>query len=283
MKKTVLFGCILLSGWLYAQDFSKVQIEHQALGGSVYMMTGYGGNIGVSAGADGVLIIDDQFEPLAEKIAAILKGIVDKPVKYVVNTHYHGDHTGSNVWFKKVHDATVFAHDNVRVRMGLDSKNTQASLPVVTYEDGIKFHFNGDTIHIIHLGHGHTDGDSIIYFEGADVLHAGDLFFNGMFPYIALAGGGNVKGYMRGIESMLTMISDTTKIIPGHGPLADKADLQKVLQMLRETSKTIAELKYNKGKSLEDVIAAGLNEKWKDWSWGFINEEKWIKTLYLGL
>lgn len=283
MKNCFIATISVFSFWALAQDFSDVQIARLQLAESVYMLTGAGGNIGVSAGQDGILIVDDQFEPLAEKIAASVQGVVDKPVKYVVNTHYHGDHTGGNVWFKKVQDATVFAHDKVRVRMGLNEKNTPESLPVITYQDGIKFHFNGDTVHVKHLGHGHTDGDSVIYFEKANVLHAGDQYFHDRFPYIDLAGGGDVKGYMTNIEQILLMADEETKIIPGHGPLATKVELANTLTMIRETANAVTTMKYNQGKTLEEVIAAGVAEKYKSWSWGFIDEEKWIRTLYLGL
>ena len=263
-----------------AQDkFANVEIQTQHLGGAVYMLTGAGGNIGVSAGPEGLLIIDDQFEPLAEKISSALDNIQKGDLKYVINTHYHGDHTGSNAFMREVRNATVFAHDNVRTRLVQTEQHKHAELPVVTYGVGVNFYFNDDTLNVIHFAKAHTDGDSIVYFNNADVLHTGDLFFNNLFPYIDIDGGGSVAGYIAGVEKLLGMISDQTKVIPGHGELANKADLQRFVDMIKETSEKVKRHKIN-GLTVEDIIDAGLGDKWKEWSWSFINEEKWIRTLY---
>ncbi|MGS2719260.1 MBL fold metallo-hydrolase [Paraglaciecola aestuariivivens] len=286
MRLKILFSLSLsllcISTQISAQDrWANVEITHQAVNGSVHMLKGMGGNIGVSAGKDGILIIDDQFAPLAEKIAAALGDISKKPTKYVINTHYHGDHTGSNAYFSEIQGSTVFAHHNVRKRLAAKEQHSHAELPVVTYQDGITFHFNDDTIKVMHLPHGHTDSDSVIWFEQANVLHPGDLFFNQRFPYIDLAGGGTVSGYINNVTQIISMLDDNTKIIPGHGELATKADYQATLAMIVDTAKMVKNMK-TQGLSLEQAIEKGLGATYKDWSWSFINEEKWISTLYKG-
>lgn len=282
MKKlaSVLIA-LLASSAIAAPDFESVEIKPEQIGGPVYMLSGYGGNIGVSAGEDGILIIDDQFAPLAEKISKALGGIAQSKLRYIINTHYHGDHTGGNGAFKHSHDATVFAHDNVRVRLENDPKKNAEDLPVVTYEQGVKFHFNGDVIHVRHLPGAHTDGDSYVLFEKANILHTGDIMFNKMFPYIDLDAGGSVAGYIKAVEHMLSQINDATKVMPGHGVVASKKDLENFLSMLKETRKIVLDRKAI-GDSLDEIKKQGLGEKWQPWSWVFINEEKWISTLYDG-
>ena len=263
-----------------AQDrFADVEVKATVIKGSVHMLTGAGGNIGVSAGEDGVLIIDDQFAPLAEKIAAQLGELGSDKPKYVINTHYHGDHTGSNAFFHTHKGATILAHENVRVRLANDEKIKPEALPTITYEDGIKIYFNGETLHVMHLAVGHTDGDSVVWFEQPNVMHTGDLFFNGRFPYIDQGAGGNVEGYMESVEHLLAKIDDETIIIPGHGDISNKQEYTAFLAMIRETFNYVKALKQD-GKTLDEVKAMGLDEKWADWSWNFINEEKWITTLY---
>ena len=259
--------------------FANVRVTSQHLNGSVYMMEGAGGNIGVSAGDDGILIVDDQYAPLAEKIANALKDINPGEVKYVINTHYHGDHVGSNSWLKENRGSTVFAHENVRIRLANKEDTAESGLPVVTYKDGVKFHFNDETIHVIHMKDGHTDGDSVVWFEGANVVHTGDLFFKDWFPYIDLEAGGTVAGYIESVEKILSIIKDDTKVIPGHGKLGTKQELKKFVEMIKETSMFVQQQKA-KGLTLEQVVEQGLEEKWASWSWRFINEERWIKTLY---
>lgn len=269
-----------VSGLCLAHDrFAEVEIKSTYLAGSVHMLTGSGGNIGVSAGKEGLLIIDDQFAPLAERISNALNEIEQGKLKYVINTHYHGDHTGGNEFMTEVRESTVFAHDNVRVRLAAKDDHVHAELPVVTYAQGVTFHFNGDTIKVTHLAEGHTDGDSVVYFESANVLHTGDLFFNKLFPYIDLGAGGNVNGYIKNVETMLSMINDDTQIIPGHGPLANKGDLKTFVDMIKATQAEVLAMK-SAGLSLEKAIEKGLSEQWKSWSWSFIDEKKWISTLY---
>lgn len=284
MKTIVSYGVALvlclISVAVQAQSrFDNAEVTAEQVKGNVHMLTGFGGNIGVSAGDDGILIIDDQFAPLAEKIAAQLGKLGSDAPKYVINTHYHGDHTGSNAFFHSHKGATVFAHSNVRVRLANDEEVEPDALPTVTYEDGIKLYFNEDVLHVIHLPTGHTDGDSVVWFEKTDVLHTGDLFFNGMFPYIDLGAGGSVEGYMDSVRILLDKISDETLIIPGHGKVSNKAEYAAFLAMIEETF-AFVKAKKAEGMSVEDVVKSGLDEKWGTWNWNFITTERWIKTLY---
>jgi cyclase len=271
-----------LANSVMSQDkWDEVKITSQAVSESVHMLAGMGGNIGVSVGPEGILVIDDQYAPLAEKIAAAIGDISKQPIKYIVNTHYHGDHTGSNVYFTEVKGSTIFAHNNVRKRLAEKEDHTHAELPVVTFQEGVTFHFNGDTINVMHLPAGHTDSDSVVWFEEANVLHPGDLFFEGRFPYIDLDGGGTVAGYIKNVTKLISMLKDDTKIIPGHGSLANKVDYQKALDMLVDTAAMVKSMK-TKGISVEDAVEQGLGEKYKAWAWNFITEKKWINTLYKG-
>lgn len=245
------------------RNFDEVEISAAHLSDSVYMLKGAGGNIGVSAGPDGLLIIDDQFAPLAEKIAAALSDINPAPPRYIVNTHYHGDHTGGNAWFHKHKQVTVFAHNSVRERLAEKDTHHHDALPVVTYEQGVSFHFNQETVRVMHLKPGHTDGDSVVLFENANVIHMGDLFFEGVFPYIDLKGGGSVQGYMDNVRWALDKIGPDTQVIPGHGNLTNKQGLTDFLNMIEKTSAFVAKEKA-KGQSLEQMIEKGLDKKWKN-------------------
>jgi cyclase len=274
---------IFLSSSAISQDrWADAKITSQPVNGSVHMLVGMGGNIGVSAGPEGILIIDDQYAPLAEKIATAIGDISKQSIKYIVNTHYHGDHTGSNAYFAEVKGSTIFAHDNVRKRLADKEEHTHAELPIVTYQQGMTFHFNGDTINVMYMPAGHTDSDSVVWFEEANVLHPGDLFFEGRFPYIDLDGGGTVTGYINNVTKLIGMLKDDTKIIPGHGKLATKADYQKALDMLVDTAAMVKSMKAE-GISLDDAVKQGLGEKYTAWAWNFITEEKWISTLYKGI
>ncbi|WP_425451718.1 MBL fold metallo-hydrolase [Alteromonas aestuariivivens] len=271
----LLFACATQA----QMQFDDVDITDTPLRGSVHMLQGMGGNIGVSAGKDGILIIDDQFEPLAEKISAALDELGSGGPRYIINTHYHGDHTGGNAHFHTHKGSTIFAHENVRIRLASDDSVDEAALPVVTYEDGIKLHFNGETLHVMHLPSAHTDGDSVVWFEQSNILHTGDLLFNGLFPFIDLSAGGSVSGYIESVKSLLEKVDENTMIISGHGPIANKKQYESNLAMIEETYAYVQAQKAA-GKSLDAVIQEGLDEKWKDWSWSFISEEKWISTLY---
>jgi cyclase len=286
LSKIILVTAFIIffsSSSAISQDrWADAKITSQPVSGSVHMLEGMGGNIGVSAGPEGILIIDDQYAPLAEKIATAIGDISKQPIKYIVNTHYHGDHTGSNAYFAEVKGSTIFAHDNVRKRLADKEEHTHAELPVVTYQQGMTFHFNGDTINVMYMPAGHTDSDSVVWFEEANVLHPGDLFFEGRFPYIDLDGGGTVAGYINNVTKLIGMLKEDTKIIPGHGKLATKADYQKALDMLVDTAAMVKSMKAE-GISLDDAVKRGLGEKYAAWAWNFITEEKWISTLYKGI
>ena len=261
-------------------DYSKVVVKTTPVAGNVHMLEGAGGNVGVSIGPDGVLIVDDQFAPLAEKISAAIEKLDSGPIKFVLNTHWHGDHTGGNAFFGR--KANIVAQTNVRKRMADKSDTPKEALPVVTFEDSASVHFNGEEISLIHLGPGHTDGDSVIHFTKSGVVHMGDLFFNGRFPYVDLGSGGDVAGLLNNIETVLKKLPADVKIIPGHGALATRADLEKYRDMLVDTI-TLVKKAIADGKSTADVKAAGVPEKYKDWGAGFINTGRWLEISYNSL
>jgi len=270
-------------------DLSKVEIKSTQVSGNVYMLEGAGGNIGVSVGSDGILIVDDQFAPLAEKIRAALKKLGEGKLKYILNTHYHGDHTGGNKEFGP--EAPIIAHDNVRKRLSGEMKPTAGNappvappeaLPVITFDQSLSVFFNGEEIRVIHFPHGHTDGDSVIFFTRSNVVHMGDHFFNGMFPFVDLASGGDVEGYARNVEAVIAKVPAGAKIIPGHGPLASVEDLKKFHQMMVETIGVVRE-KMKAGKTADQIKAEGLDDKWSSWGKGFIKTPTWIQTIYQSL
>jgi cyclase len=285
MKMTVLpivAGLLLTTTTvaLAQTDYSKVVIKATSVAGNIHMLEGQGGNIAVSVGPDGVLMVDDQFAPLAEKIAAAIEKLDQGPIRFVLNTHWHGDHTGGNAFFGK--KASIIAQTNVRKRLADKSGTSKEALPVVTFDDTASVYINGEEIRLIHLGPGHTDGDSIIHFTKSGVVHMGDLFFNGRFPFVDLGSGGDVAGLLQNIQTALEKLPADVKIIPGHGALGTRADLEKYRDMLVETTglvkKAIAE-----GKTVAEVKAAGLPEKYKDWGTGFINTGRWLEISYNSL
>lgn len=263
-------------------DFSKVEIKVHPVAGKIFMLEGAGGNIGVSVGEDGIVVVDDQYAPLAPKIKAALASITDQPVRFVLNTHYHADHTGGNEFFGET--APVVAHENVRTRLaeGFPSRNIDpapdGALPVITFNDRLSIHLNGEEVRAVHMPKGHTDGDSVIFFTGSNVVHLGDLFFNGLFPFIDIDSGGSVDGAIAGIEALLPKIAEDTKIIPGHGPLASKGDLEATLGMLRETS-ALVRAGLAAGKTAEQMKEEKILAKWDSWSWGFITADRFVDTL----
>jgi glyoxylase-like metal-dependent hydrolase (beta-lactamase superfamily II) len=262
-------------------DFSKVEIKATKVSGNVYMLQGSGGNIGVSVGADGILIVDDQFAPLADKIKAALKTLDAGKLKFILNTHYHGDHTGGNAVFGP--EAPIIAQTNVRKRLQQPSQAQQPApkeaLPVITFDQSVSVHFNGEEIRVLHFPHGHTDGDAIIFFTTSNVVHMGDDFFNGMFPFVDIDSGGDVAGYVKNVGDVLTKLPDGAKIIPGHGPLATADDLKKYHEMLVATT-GIVQQKIKAGKTLDQIKSEGLPDEWKSWGTGFIKTDRWIETIY---
>jgi cyclase len=290
MRRTTgwLLAGVLVAGALGApaqQDFSKVEVKAEKVKGNVYMLTGAGGNIGVSAGPDGVLIVDDQFAPLAGKIRAALAGISSGKLKFILNTHFHGDHTGGNKEFGP--EAPIIAQTNVRKRLMTDQtrggRTTPAApkeaWPVVTFDHSVSIHFNGEEIKAIHFPQGHTDGDSVIFFTGSNVVHMGDDFFAGRFPFVDLDAGGNVDGLIKNIAELISQIPADAAIIPGHGPVSTVEDLKAYHQMLVETS-TIVANKMKAGQSLDAIRAEGLGDQWASWGTGFINTHAWIEAIY---
>ncbi len=269
--------------------FAGVEIKTTKAAGNVYMLEGSGGNIGVIAGPDGLLIVDDQFAPLAEKIRAALKAINPGPLRFVLNTHWHPDHTGGNAAFAR--EAALVAHANVRRRLASGAKRLvgqeippapKEALPVITYEGAVQLHFNGEEVRVVHFPAGHTDGDSVIFFTGSNVIHMGDDFFAGRFPFVDIDSGGSVEGLIRNIGQVIAQAPAGVKIIPGHGPLSTIEDLRTYHGMLQETTGLIRE-RMRQGKTLEQIKAEGLPEKWKTWGTGFINTERWIETVHRSL
>jgi glyoxylase-like metal-dependent hydrolase (beta-lactamase superfamily II) len=290
-KVLVSFVLFLFAVSVQAQtDWSKVEIKAQKVSGNVYMLEGAGGNIGVSVGDDGILIVDDQYAPLADKIKAALKGIADKKLRFILNTHWHGDHTGGNVVFGP--EAPVIAHDNVRKRMATEQKSeffkrtTPASpkeaLPVITFDHNLTVHFNGEEIRAIHFPQGHTDGDSVVFFTSSNVVHLGDDFFAGRFPFVDLESGGNVEGLTKNIGEIIEKIPAGAKLIPGHGPLSTIDDLKTYHGMLMKTTDVVRQ-KISAGKTLEQIKNEGLPEEWKSWGTGFIKTDLWLEIVYRSL
>jgi len=260
--------------------FSDVVIKSKKLDNNTYMFIGAGGNIAVSAGDDGILIVDDQFAPLADKITAALNDIQPGLPKYIVNTHYHGDHTGGNAHFGQT--GSILAHHNVLKRLKADSSTPASALPVITYEDNISIHFNQDTLEVIHLGPGHTDGDSVVMWQKANIIHMGDLYFKDRFPYIDLAAGGSVTGYRENVSLILDRLDNKTKVIPGHGALADKNALLKFKHMLDDSINWMRG-EIEMGHDLTTIKKQGVPAKYANWAWEFISADKWIETLYQDL
>ena len=267
------------------QDFSKVEIKVQKVQGSVYMLTGAGGNIGVCVGDDGIVIVDDQFAPLAPKIRKALKTISTKPIKFIINTHFHGDHTGGNETFG--HDAPIIAHDNARTRLAAGSTTMgretppapKGALPVITFNDTTTVHVNGEDIKAIHFPHGHTDGDAVIFFPKSNVVHMGDDLFFAQFPFVDLDNGGSVRGLIKNLDAIMPMINDDTKLIAGHGALSDKKALNEWINMLKGTV-AIENEAIQKGMTLEQIKAGKTLVAWSNWDQGFMTLEKYEEQLY---
>lgn len=273
-----------------ADRFANVEVKGEALTEGVAVLFGAGGNIGVSHGVDGTILIDDQFAPLSEKIQNSIKALGAEPAKYVINTHWHGDHSGGNENFGKA-GALIMAHDNVRVRMlgeqtsgrGNSTPSPKESLPAVTYEDGVKMYLNGDEMHVIHIANGHTDGDSIIFWKNANVIHMGDMYFNKVtLPFIDLNSGGNVKGVLAAAEKALSLANDETQIIPGHGPMASKADLIGYRDMLQDVIAKVGAAK-TAGKSLEETQAMKPAARYDTNPDGFIKGDAFVEAVYNSL
>jgi len=280
---------ISCSSLLIAQNRKEVIIKTEKLSDKVYMLTGQGGNIGVSIGEDGVFMIDDQFAPLSTKILVAIRKLSDKPIKFLVNTHWHGDHTGGNVNFQK-EGATILAHDNVRKRLKETPRRDQSmrpkeAFPVITFNDKMSIHMNGETVAVFHVDNAHTDGDALLYFSKSNVLHTGDTYFKERYPYIDLNSGGGIKGYINAVKAGLLVIDDETKIIPGHGSVATKDDYEDFLKMLEEIMGSVQTEITNKKTEEEVAKMEALTKKYDDLGYGsgFINSERFRRTLYKSL
>ena len=298
MRRVLLaFVVVFATGLALAQDqdFSKVQIKVTKVAGSVYMLEGGGGNIGASVGDDGIVVVDDQYAPLADKIQAALKGITDKPIRFIINTHYHEDHTGGNAYFQK--QAPIIAQDNVRKR--LENGGTagvgpggavhfevkpqpKEALPIITFDHDVTVHLNGEDIRALYFPAGHTDGDSVIFFPKSNVVHMGDDFVTYGFPFIDVDSGGSIDGMIDGVEKVIAQVPPDVKVIPGHGPLSNLDDVRAYLKMLKETREVVATA-LKKHQTLAQMKQAKLLDPWKKYSGDFINEDAFLETLYNSL
>ncbi len=277
--------CVLSVAFTAIAQEQNISWKSTELAPGLYMLEGQGGfpggNLGLITGDDGVVLIDDGLEPLVAVTVAAIESLTGDPIDFVINTHAHGDHVGAN---EVLHGkgATIVAHENLRTRMVKDGSN-RAALPELTFTDAVTFHLNGHTARVFHVANAHTDGDSVIHFPEVNVIHAGDVMFNHLFPYIDLDGGGSVAGFIAGQKKIIALADDQTKIIPGHGALANKADLQAAVDMLEDAQARVKAL-VDAGKSQEEVLAENPLADYDDgWSWEFITTERMTETIYRSL
>jgi len=293
--KIILVFSVLIAGFMSLATTGQAvdeKIIPITVTEQIYMIAGEGGNIGLFIGGDGTFLIDDQFAPLTEKIVAAIKSVGGDYPKFLINTHYHSDHTGGNEKLGQG-GTLIFSHDNVRERLSTGSfieefnakqeALTREGLPVVTFSGDISFHLNGDTIHAIHVPHAHTDGDSIIHIKTANVIHTGDIFFNGFYPFIDVNHGGSLKGMIKAVDKILSLADNNTKIIAGHGPLGDKQQLARYRQMLETAYLRLRKLKAE-GKTVQEAISAKpLADLEGEWGNGFLKNDRWIEIIYSGV
>ena len=288
-----LLAGLLLAVPAFAQsDFDKVEIKTTPLGQGLYVLEGRGGNIGVSAGPDGIVLIDDQYAPLVPKIRAALKAISREPVRFVLNTHWHGDHTGGNEDFGKA-GTLIVAHNNVRKRLAAGGfmeafkrdvpPAPLKALPMVTFSDEVSFHLNGQELRAFHVAPAHTDGDAVVMFPNANVVHMGDLYFNGLYPVIDYGSGGHIEGMVAGVDQVLRQIDDKTIVIPGHGPLSNKSQLTAYRDMLATVAQRIRALMQD-GKTLDEIQATKPTADFDPaWGNGFLKPQPWVEMVWNGL
>lgn len=291
----VLAACLILPGPAPATaqtDWDEVEVKTVKVADGIYMLEGRGGNIGLCTGADGAFLVDDQYAPLTDKIKAAIAEVSENEVKFILNTHWHGDHTGGNENFGEV-GAIIFAHENVRSLMSKGQfmkffnrdvpPASEGALPVVTFTDALTFHWNGEEIHVFHVDHAHTDGDAIVHFKKANVIHMGDVFFNGNYPYIDAGSGGSIHGVIDAAGRVLALVTPETKIIPGHGPLGGPAELREYRDMLVTVRDRIT-MMINEGKSLVDIVAAAPTSDFDaKWGTGWIKADRWVPLVYEGM
>jgi glyoxylase-like metal-dependent hydrolase (beta-lactamase superfamily II) len=273
-------------------DFSKVEVTTEKLADGIYMLMGAGGNLGLAVGNDAVFLIDDQYAPLTPKIQAAIAAITRKPVQFVLNTHWHDDHTGGNERFAEA-GALIVAHDNVRKRMSTEQflaffkmrvePSPKAALPLVTFSTDVTFHINGDEVVALHFPAAHTDGDTIVHFRRADVIHMGDIHFNYLYPFIDSSSGGSADGVIAAVDRALALATDRTKIIPGHGPLASKGDLQAYRDMLATVQGRIKS-QIAAGKSMKEILDSKPTREFDEkWGKGFTKPDAWVTMLATAL
>ncbi len=283
MRYLFASAAFIVASPVLAQDVSKVEIKTEQVAPGVAVLFGAGGNIGVSYGEDGTILIDDQFAPLTAKIKTAVAALGAQPVKFLVNTHWHYDHTGGNENLGK-DGVLIMAHNNVRIRMlagqGDQKPSPKAALPLVTYDDGLKLHLNGEEVRVMHMAAAHTDGDSIVYWTKSNVIHMGDLFFWKMsFPFVDASSGGDVRGIVTGADKVLAMANDQTKIVPGHGAVATKADLQQYRDMVAQIIGKV-EAGIKAGKTLEQIKAERPADGYGVKADGFITADRFVETVY---
>jgi glyoxylase-like metal-dependent hydrolase (beta-lactamase superfamily II) len=276
-------------------DWDAVEIGVQEVASGVYMLTGRGGNIGLSVGEDGAFVIDDQYAPLTDKILAAIRGVTDQPVRFVFNTHWHGDHTGGNENLGNA-GALLVAHENVRQRLSMDQvlervgrpvteqpAAPEGSWPVVTFTQDVTFHLNGDDLHAFHVSHAHTDGDAIVHFRGANVVHMGDTFFRGRFPFIDTASGGSIDGLIAAAGTALSVMDADTRVIPGHGVLSTREDLREYRDALKGMRDRVADM-MKAGHSLEEIQEARpAQDAARSWGQDEAAERSFIETIFVSL
>jgi cyclase len=275
-----------------AQERRAIEIQTIPVAENVYMLAGAGGNLALSAGDDGALLIDSEYAQLSEKITAAISDVCKTPIRFVVNTHWHFDHVGGNESFAKA-GAVLVAHENVRKRMSTEQvlgalgrrvpPSPAGALPAITYTETLTFHWNGDEVQVLHVEPAHTDGDSFVHFRKANVLHMGDVYFNGMYPFIDTNAGGSIDGMIKAVDRALGLVDDETKIIPGHGPLSGVAELREYREMLA-TARDRVQALVKQGKSRDETIAAkptkDLDEKWGR---GGFEPDTWVGIVYDGM
>lgn len=280
------------SAFCQDKDFDKVQIKTVKLSENVYMLLGSGGNIGVYAGEDGVFLVDDQFAPLTKKIKAAIGKISDKKIRFVINTHWHFDHVGGNENLGEM-GSVIIAHENVRKRMSTDQfieffqkkipASPKVALPIITFTKDLMFHLNGENIHVFHVNNAHTDGDAIVYFRNSNVIHTGDIYFAGLYPFIDTSAHGSVNGVIDAAQYVLSIINDDTKVIPGHGPLSNKAELRAYVDMLISVRAKISK-QISDGKTIEEIQRTKPTQAFdKKWGHGMLTPDQFVQILYKNL